>query len=295
MAIIFKCHRKYVNLKVALNTINRFFILLLVLCSFRIQAAKISSIGENDTSFTIAFRGNPIRFSIHYPASQIKGTILLLHGWNLPSDEWCDKTTFCKKSLDSGFVLIVPDFGKTTYHFQIYPETILKYRKFPTREWMYDTAFVHLQNQFSLLLPTQNNFVCGLSTGGRGSALFALEKPELFSACAALSADFDQTKIIDEPINNGYYGSFKKFPDRWKGKDNIYNRANEFKVPAFLAHGVNDKICPFSQTENFYLLLKKINPNLQNEFFFEKTGGHNYQFWEKSTDKMISFFISHIK
>lgn len=277
------------------NNMNRFFILFLFLCSYRIQAEKNSFIGEKDTSFSMDFRGNPIRFSIHYPSSQIKGNILLLHGWNLPSNEWCDKTTLCKKSLDSGFVLIIPDFGKTTYQYQLYPETILKYRKYPTRQWIYDTAFVHLQKQFSLLLPSQNNFVCGLSTGGRGAALFALEHPEIFKACAALSADFDQTKIIDEPINNGFYGSFKKFPERWKGKDNIYNRAKEFIVPVFLAHGGSDKVCPFSQTENFYHSLKKLSPDLESEFFFEKSGGHNYLFWEKSTDKIISFFISHIK
>jgi len=250
------------------------------------------SVSLKDTLFTLHFMGNPVNISIKYPVDTIRGNLLLLHGWNLPANEWCEKTTVCKKALDSGFVLIIPDFGKTTYHYEQYPETILKYRKYPTRKWMYDTLFTHLQNHFGLLIKGEKNFVAGLSTGGRGAALFALEHPGIFKACAALSADFDQTKIPDEPINNGYYGSFKKFPDRWAGRDNIFNRISEFKVPVFLAHGKKDAVCPFSQTQNFYLRLEKAG-DTNAEFFTTKTDGHNYVFWEKATDKMISFFMSY--
>lgn len=282
---------------VKMKTGFRFIITVLtVVCIYAYpQDLFATSVSKNDTVFTLRFQGNPVRIIINYPEQTVKGNLLLLHGWNLPANEWCEKTTLCQKALDSGFVLIIPDFGKTTYHYQQYPETIFKYRKYPTRKWMYDTAFVHLQNTFGLLVKGENNFVAGLSTGGRGAALFALEHPEIFKACAALSADFDQTKISDEPINNGYYGSYKKFPNRWEGRENIYNSASEWQVPLFLAHGESDSICPYQQSAEFYYRLKTGYPQLNVVFFHEKKAGHTYSFWEKSTDKIISFFMSYTK
>lgn len=249
---------------------------------------------SKDTSFTLYFQKNPVVVSVRYPSAEARGNLLLLHGWNLPPQQWCEKTGFCKTALDSGFVLIIPSLGKTTYHYEQYPETISKYRIWPTRKWMYDTLLTHLQNNFSVLQSGQNNFVAGISTGGRGASLFALENPEIFNACAALSADFDQTKIPDEPINNGYYGSFKKFPKRWAGRDNIYNRAGEFRVPIFIAHGKKDAVCPFSQSESFYKKLVSTG-KAEVEFFSDPDGGHDYFFWEKTSDKMIRFFIRHAK
>lgn len=34
-----------------------------------------------------------------------KGSILVLHGWNLPAGDWCTKTTLCEKAAGHGYFL----------------------------------------------------------------------------------------------------------------------------------------------------------------------------------------------
>ena len=245
----------------------------------------------SDTTFIIKDRTYDVEVLIKTPADsiEVKGNMLLLHGWNFPNDDWCNKTELCSKALAKGYNIIAPSFGKSTYQWELFPETIEKYRIYPSRKWMYDSLLTHLQNEFEVLKENQFNVVVGLSTGGRGAALFALEKPVVFNGCAALSADFDQTQISDEPINNGFYGSYADFPERWEGRDNIQYRANEFKVPIYLGHGVNDKMCPVSQTEIFSKKLKEVNPSL-NQVLNLPAAEHNYEYWNSEINAILAFF-----
>lgn len=227
-------------------------------------------------------------------ADHPKGTIILLHGWNFSPTEWCEKSSICDSALKRGYNLILPNLGKSTYHWQTYPETRKDYLKYPTRKWMYDSLFVYLQKSFSVLKAGQNNFVAGISTGGRGAALFALEHPELFKAAVCLSADFDQSLLKGEPINTGFYGPFEKFPDRWKGKDNIYNRASELKVPLLLIHGKKDKMCPYTQSESFYAKISMNNNPLGHQIILSKNDGHTYAFWSAQSEIILNFFDQHL-
>lgn len=242
-----------------------------------------------DTVFYLFRNKDSIRVQILVPA-KIKATLLFLHGWNLPSSDICQKTAACQQFLDSGFVLILPDFGKTTYQWENYPETKKSYLKYPTRHWIQDTFLVHLQEHFHLLEKEKNNFVMGVSTGGRGAALIALENPEIFKAAACLSADFDHSQLGDEPINNGFYGSLSKFPERWTGKDNIFNRASEFKNGLFLAHGVKDRVCPFAQTKDFQEELNRLKVKIEIETIIDPSGDHTYAWWGKQILPVIDFF-----
>lgn len=247
---------------------------------------------QNKQTFVLQHKEFTVEVNISHPDKTIKkrGVILMLHGWNLPPLQWCNKSTLCYIAAKEGFTLVIPDLGKTTYHYNTYPETRKDYLQYPTRQWMYDSLIPYIQKNYALLLPGENNFVAGISTGGRGAALFALELPQIFKAAACLSADFDQTKIAGEPINTGYYGSYEKFKERWEGKDNIYYRACEFTVPLYLAHGSRDKVCPDSQTKLFYKKLKSCNKNLPHQLIIGENYGHDYVFWQKQSEKIIRFF-----
>ena len=244
-----------------------------------------------DTVYELTYNTRAVKVSIQTTQKTFKGNLLLLHGWNLPADEWCSKTDLCKKALDLGYNVITPDFGKSTYQWQMYEETIEDYCIYPTREWMYDSFLVSCQKHH-VLLDSQFNIVCGLSTGGRGAALFALEKPALFNVCIALSADFDQTKISDEPINTGFYGPYSEFKERWSGRDNIYNRADEWQVPVYLGHGSEDNICPTEQTTLFHERLLELG--FKDVVLSTPKHGHTYDYWGSETDSILDFIEEHL-
>jgi pimeloyl-ACP methyl ester carboxylesterase len=260
-----------------------FFLILLHLCVTKANAA-------GDTLLSLNYNNNPVQVKLLQPEGIKKGSVLLLHGWNLPFAQWCEKTAICSLALNKGYTVVIPDFGKTTYHWETYPETILKYRVYPTRKWMYDTLLPALQNGCGVLIPGKNNFVAGLSTGGRGAALFALEHPDIFKGAACLSADFDQRLLKNEPINTGYYGPQEKFPERWAGRDNIYLRSSEFKCPLLIIHGKNDRMCPYTQSTLFEKEMKAKNPDLICRLKIDERGDHNYALWGKYTTTVLSFF-----
>lgn len=242
-------------------------------------------------------RDIPVKVLMKFPKGEAKGTIVLLQGWNLGYQEWCTKTSVCDKALEMGYVLVLPDMGKSTYQTEFYAETRKEWRLFPTKTWLVDTCFTYLQEHYNILLKDQRSFVLGLSTGGRGAGLLALECPDIFSAGASLSGDFDQSLLLTDKIYNGFYGPYDKFKERWEGRDNILNRAAEFKVPMYLGHSKLDRICPVDQTTIFYDTIRAVNPSLEVILNIDTTltqeKAHSYDYWGMEVDAVLKFFNSH--
>lgn len=240
---------------------------------------------QKDTTIQIA--GHAI--DILVPSGAIKGNILVLPGWDFPKDDWCKKSSLCKKALAKGYRLVLPEMGRSIYSNQFYPETRKDWLKYPNMQWVLQKMFPELQDKYNLLTKEQNNFVLGLSTGGRGAALIALKAPELFKASASLSGDFDQSLMPTDRLMIGYYGTLAQFPERWNGEDNLLKEIKKFKVPIYLGHGKQDKVSPPSQTVLFYNALQKEHPNLKTKLNMVDAQ-HDYAYWDSEVENMLKFF-----
>lgn len=255
-----------------------------------VETTKISH--ANDTVISIKYDCCFIvSTSIKYPPENIsiKGNILLLHGWNLPAQEWCEKTSFCEKALQNGYVLIIPDYGKSNYILEIYPQTNPNYIKYPTLTWILEEHIPIFQNELGILLPGQNNFVAGISTGARGASLLAYYKPEIFKAIASLSGDFNICTMPEEYLYYSFLGHYSDFPERWKKECFAYDCKN-FKPAIYIAHGEADKTSPAEQSKMMYDSLKNQVPKLNIKANFKLVAGHNYEYWESETDNVLKFF-----
>ncbi|MCU0444665.1 MAG: prolyl oligopeptidase family serine peptidase [Microscillaceae bacterium] len=226
---------------------------------------------------------------IHTPQGNSKGNIIVLPGWSFPRQDWCQKSALCRKARAAGYLLIMPEMGKSVYSSQFYPETLKDWQVYPNKAWLVNQMIPTLQKDYQMLLPNQKNYVLGLSTGGRGVAMLALALPDLFAACAALSGDFDQTQMPTDRLMIGYYGDYQRFKARWEGEDNPTRHAAHFKTPIYLGHGKQDKIVPVSQTEIFYKALKKANPKLIIRLNLVNAQ-HDYAYWDSEVDNMLHFF-----
>ncbi|MDD2636262.1 MAG: alpha/beta hydrolase-fold protein [Bacteroidales bacterium] len=223
------------------------------------------------------------------PETEIIGSILLLHGWNLPSDEWCKKTSFCEKALNKGYILVIPDYKKSNYCLEMYPQTIADYQKYPTITWMMETQIPNFQETFGLLLSGQNNNVAGISTGGRGATLMAYYMPEIFKNAASLSGDFDITKMQNEYLYYSFLGHYTDFPERWEKECFAYDCEN-YKVPTYIGHGQIDNVSPVTQSRMMFDSIKFYHPNLKVVGHFPEYAAHNYDYWESETDAVLKFF-----
>ena len=115
-------------------------IILVLLCI----TSKAKS--KRDTTIIIS----NIKVDIKYPKDSIKGSILVLPGWNFNQDDICLKSNFCNKFIANGFILIMPNMQKSIYSAKIFKETRSDWYVYPTLTWITDSLLKHLQNNYQL-------------------------------------------------------------------------------------------------------------------------------------------------
>lgn len=253
------------------------------------KSSKSNYYRYSDTSILIS----NVRVDLIFPSCLAEGAVLVLPGWNFKCNDICQNSDFCKIFKNEGYILILPDMLKSIYASHLYPETRGDWLQYPTLKWITDTLIPQLQKHYLLLLPQQNNYLLGISTGARGVAMLAIYTDSLFMAGAGLSGDYNQLEMPNDNLIRGYYGSFEKFPERWTGKDNPKENAGRLKIPLFLAHGKADNIVPYFQTLEFYNTITKLNPNLDHRLNLNDTAGHNYGFWQSEYKNALNFFKKH--
>ena len=254
------------------------------------KSLKDELLVHGDTVLNYTFRDR-YQCQVHllFPHSVWKGNLWLLHGWDLPAMEWCNKTTLCNQALEEGYLLIIPDLDRCNYPLKIYPETMEKYRKYPTLNWILDTLIPSLNRSTGILDHGRMNVIAGISTGGRGSTLMAFYRPDLFDACASLSGDFDITAMTDTYIYRGWFGAYNNFPDRWKDECIAYRTA-DYRVPTYIGHGKDDKVSPVTQSQALADSIRKNHPGLKIKGHFPENQGHDYTYWSSETKAILDFF-----
>lgn len=260
-----------------------------------IQAVKpiipplaIAKLKSNDTLIIKYYKKLRIPINIKYARDAV-GTILVLPGWNLPDTQWCTATLLCEKAILMHYNLLFVEMQRSVYLENYYPQTRLDYKQYPTRTWLMDSVVNVLQNT-EIIYPKNFNYVIGLSTGGRGAAILALEYPNIFKGAACLSGDFDPTLQKDDKLMIYSIGPYDKYKSLWEGSNNIAKRASEMKTPIYIGHGKKDKTSPIIQSTHFAEELKKQNPKLLVKTNFPDSMGHNYKYWDSEVDSVISFF-----
>jgi S-formylglutathione hydrolase FrmB len=248
-----------------------------------------------DTLITIKIANVPC--DIAFPDSGVayKGNILLLQGYNFPKEDWCKKAPqLCKEAARRGYVMIMPDMGRSVYADTFFTETEPIYRKYPLRKALSDSLFPFLRKNFNILSENQSNFVLGLSSGARGAALIVLDEPKFFSAAGLLSGDYDQIGIPNDVIMNLYYGKYEKHKTRWKEVDNIITVIEDWKTPVYIGHGKLDAVVPHAQSKQLNDSLKT-RLNTEDIIFNEPNMGHDYKYWGSETLPVLDFFDKYCK
>lgn len=240
-----------------------------------------------------------VLYDLYWPANHESNpnrpSILLLPGWNFPRSSWVENTNLVEYADRYGYALILPEMGKTVYESDYYKETNLRWNPTTPGGVFIKRDFIpEIQKRHNLLKPRQKNMLLGLSTGGRGVALIALENRGLFVAGASLSGDFNQEAMKSDRLMILVYGVYAQFKERWIGKDNPEKRAQEWIMPLYLAHGVKDNIVPESQSKSFYAALKKAHgSNIIVEYHPVPNSGHDYRFWGGQIPAVFAFFEKH--
>ena len=245
---------------------------------------------NNDTLLSFWNGDNKIDITIILPESEFKGTILALPGWNYPSSHWIDSTRLYERANQEGYILILPYMGKSIYSAEIYPETRKDWQEEVTRTWFTDSVIKLIQNDFNILLSGQNNYILGLSTGGRGTLFLALDNPTIFKAGASLSGDFNPSFFPNDNLYKGFFGNYEDFKNRWGENENPLFIIEQLKTPFYIGHGIKDKTVPVEHSRLFFEALGDKQSN--SIFHIDSTAVHNYAYWDSEINNVIHFFKS---
>jgi putative tributyrin esterase len=143
----------------------------------------------------------------------------------------------------------------------------------------------------------EDNYIAGLSMGGRGTCVYAFSKPEKFAGAAVLSASpYDFSDIMN--AKEGMLSRMKKSVNNYEsleafmaGPENAWNRLTE-KVgkgvlpELYFSTGGNDGV--LKGLEPFMEYAKKIG--LEATFEIIPGYSHEWRFWDLAIENTLNHF-----
>lgn len=232
---------------------------------------------------------NNIAIDVFQNDSIFKGDILVLPGWNFKRNIWCDSSNLCELAVKIGYRVIMPEMGKSIYSSSFYPETRKEWKKYPDLNWITDSLIPFMQKKYGVFV-TKKNYMLGLSTGARGVILIGIKTDTLFTKGAALSGDYNQTRLPNDNLVRGYYGQYSKFKKRWEDIDNPTRQSKNIKFDLYLGHGKIDKVVDYSQTTELYDSVMKNNRSINVKLSIQSKMGHNFSYWRSEVNNVLMFF-----
>ncbi len=137
--------------------------------------------------------GRQVRYTIYLPfdyntSSRSYPVVYLLHGYTDNDTGWLqygEVNRIADKGIESGeippMIIVMPD-GGLTWYINNYDNSV-RYEDF-----FFEEFIPHIESEYRVRTRKRFRGIAGLSMGGFGTLVYALKHPDLFSACAALSA-----------------------------------------------------------------------------------------------------------
>ena len=147
----------------------------------------------------------------------------------------------------------------------------------------------------------QYRAVAGLSMGGYGSFIYAMKHPDLFSACAPLSAAFWNDNQIMEMPDNGWknYKLNELFGTDMAGKNRLtetWNKNSVLKLASTVSVEKLNQVRYYIDCGDDDMLVKG-NMELHSIFLDRKVrhefrvrdGAHNWPYWRSALPEVLKF------
>ncbi len=250
--------------------------------------------------------GKEVRYSIYLPSdyetSQRKYPVLyLLHGYSDDETGWVqfgEVQKIANETIAKGdatqMIIAIPDAGVSWYINDARGK--VRYEDFFVNEFI-----PYVDSVYRTRTNKQYRAVAGLSMGGYGSLIYAMKHPNLFSACAPLSAaiwnDDHIVEMTEEAWRN--YKFNELFGTELSGKNRLtetWNKNSIFKLAAIVAVdqlsqvrfyidcGDDDSLVKGNMDLHAILMDRKV----KHEFRI-RNGAHNWPYWRSALPEVLKF------
>lgn len=227
-----------------------------------------------------------------YESGRKYKVLWLLHGTYDDHTAWVRKSNIETYATEKDLIVVMPNGLNSNY--ANWPEFGLGYN-------MYDYLFEELMPLVYNWLPAsdkrEDNYIAGLSMGGRGVCVYAFNHPEKFAAAAVLSAaprdvDFLEESepkmfartLLSAKNHGGMEGYKNSYEYTWRI---VGEKAKSGALPRlYFCTGKEDHLFPA------YAHFKEYAGELGLDALFEEVEGyrHEWRFWDLAIQKAIAFF-----
>lgn len=233
----------------------------------------------------------------------------LLHGTFGGYSDWVRKSNIELYACEKDLVVVMPGIGNADY--SRWDNFTLGYdaENFLTEELM---PLVY--GWLPVSRKREDNFIAGLSMGGKGTLQYAVNRPELFAAAAVLSyipldiekeeeelralyekmpSEVYQANDVMHTMQRLYntmhkYDSFEAYMDSSYNMYRLIKKADPKKLPRlFFSLGTEDPLISVREMEEFRDYLKSLGIEAQ---FETGKGSHEWRVWERDIQKAFTFF-----
>lgn len=255
---------------------------------------------NQNTQITIVLPDKPrsIKANDFYGSGHKYKVLWLLHGTYGDSTDWIRKTNIELYAAERNLVVVMPSALNSNY--SNWDDSMLGFS-------MYDFLTEELMPLVYGWLPVsdkrEDNFIAGLSMGGRGTIKYAVNHPEKFAGAAVLSAipmnleemrpghpcmmlDPEDGRTRTTLLNAGGLEAFKASNENvWRIID---EKVKTGELPKLMfACGHNDVIL-WPLYQQFREHAKEIG---LDAYFFDRPGyRHEWRFWDLAIQEALDFF-----
>lgn len=205
--------------------------------------------------------------------------LYLLHGYGGWHSNWIIRVPELSQLADAfNTIIVCPEGGRNSWYFDspLQPES--QYETFVGQEVpaFIDSAYRSKQNRM-------DRMISGLSMGGHGALFIALRHSETFGLAGSMSGGLDLKE------SKGKYEITEKIGDstHWDNYSIISmikpEQASQLKI--LIDCGVDDFFLQGNRAVHQKLVKMKV-PHT----YFEKEGGHSWDYWRKSIPYHLFFF-----
>ncbi|WP_407270056.1 alpha/beta hydrolase [Radiobacillus sp. PE A8.2] len=221
----------------------------------------------------------------------------LLHGTYGDHTDWVRRTNIELYACEKDLIVVMPSGLNSNY--SNWENSMLGFNMY---DYLTEELMPLVYNWFPASDKREDNFIAGLSMGGRGTMKFAVNFPEKFAAAAVCSAapvniqnlteedlrkdDFFSRRMYGMVQNAGGLDKFKNSSENvW---DILDSHAGSGRLPRLLfACGTDDKMI-YDNLLVFKQHAEQIG--LKAEFWKLDGYGHEWRFWDLAIQYALEFF-----
>ena len=259
---------------------NKFYLYCILCFLFNVAGYSQSTVFES-----LSFESNKL--------GRKDPVLYLLHGYTDNETNWIQMgqmKTIADRAIANEeavpMIIVMPDAWDTWY--------INQYDgKVPYEDMFFEELIPYMEKTYRIRSDKESRAIAGLSMGGYGSFLYSLHHPDMFCACAPLSAAVFDDTVMEARKNKSHKDLFNRLfgpgDEHWKQNNVLkilsdWNQNNLPKIRYYIDCGDDDGLLDGNMQVHQVMKQKGIRHE-----FRVRDGGHSWTYWRTALPEVLRF------